>query len=208
MKTKCNRFFIVFTLLLACLGHFSTATGQYEYGPERLPEPEAENRAGKFFIAPDFGLMFGTVTRIDVSPALGYYLTNRLSIAIGGRYEFLKDSRQYTFNNYKTHIYGMRAYSELDVIRNLDKVIPLGINSAIFGHIEYEGLSLEKRYFDYPTYPLDGRFWYSTTLIGVGLRQPAGQRAAFSLLFLWDTDTSSFSLYTNPILRMGFQLYF
>ncbi len=169
---------------------------------------EDEGTAGKFFIAPDFGLVLGTVTRIDLSPALGYYLTNRLYAAAGPRYEFLKDSRQYfPFAKYKTHIYGLRAYAGLDIVRDLNNVIPLGLNLGLFGHIEYEGLSLERQYFDYPSYPPEGRFWHSTALVGAGIRQPAGNKAAFNLLFLWDTDTSTRSLYNSPVIRMGFLIF-
>ncbi len=176
------------------------------YGQYYNEQPEDDSHAGHFFIAPDFGLMLGTVTRIEVSPSLGYNLTDRLSVAVGGRYEFLKDSRQYfPYISYSTNIFGIRAYSELDVIKNLNKVIPLGMNSGIFGHIEYEGLSLDRQYFDYP--PQAGRLWHSTMLLGGGLREQAGQRVSFSILALWDTDTSSRSLYTNPIIRMGFQIY-
>ena len=203
MKNNAYRIILFLFSFLVFIFHDSSLSAQVE----SLPEDDVEN-AGRFFIAPDFGLMLGTVTRIEVSPALGYYLTNRISVAAGGRYEYLKESRSYySYNAYSTHIYGMRLYGELDVIKNLNNVIPLGLNSGIFGHIEYEGLSLEKQYFDFPYYPANGRFWHSTALIGAGLRQPAGQRASFNLLFLWDTDTSSRSLYNNPIVRMGFQIY-
>ncbi|HYW96127.1 MAG TPA: hypothetical protein VE870_11100 [Bacteroidales bacterium] len=195
--------FYIFAMLFALLSSLPVMS-QYQSGAEE----ENQEKAGTFFIAPDFGLMLGTVTRIDISPSLGYYLTNRLSVAIGGRYEYLSDSRQYSYyRNFKTHIFGTRAYAELDVIQNLNNIIPLGMNSGIFGHIEYEGLSLERAYFDYSSPGLSGRFWHSTMLIGAGLRQPAGNRVAFNILVLWDTDTTLGTLYNNPVIRMGFVIY-
>ena len=199
----------VLTITLLMAGHSLSLKAQYQFPDEERKAPEEQSMAGKFFIAPDLGLMLGTITRIEVSPAFGYYLTDRLSVAVGGRYEYLKDSRNfYPYQSYSTNIYGVRAYTELDVIKDLNNVIPLGLNLGIFGHLEYEGLSLEKKYFDLTSPYGDGRFWYSTSLIGGGIRQPAGQRASFNLLFLWDMNSSINSLYNNPIFRMGFQIYF
>ncbi len=205
MKKKSNGSIKRFFALLVLCSFFLPLSAQYQ---TYYDEEYGADNGGKFFIAPDFGLLLGTVTRIEISPALGYYLTNRLSFALGGRYEYIKDSRDYFYyNSYSTNIYGMRAYTELDVIQDLDKVIPLRLHVGIFGHLEYEGLSLERQYFD-PVNQLEGgRFWHSTALIGAGLRQPAGQRVSFNVTFLWDTDSSSRSLYSNPIMRIGFQIF-
>jgi hypothetical protein len=209
MKFQSRRRLLPAVLIFMSTFFSVCVSAQYNFPDEERKANNEQSVAGKFFIAPDLGLLLGTVTRIEVSPAIGYYLTERISVAVGGRYEYLKDSRNYyQMYSYKTNIYGLRAYTELDVIKNFDNVIPLGLSLGIFGHLEYEGLSLERKYFDYPNYPSEGRFWYSTALVGGGIRQPAGQRASFNLLFLWDTDTSIASLYSNPILRMGFQIYF
>ena len=192
----------IFLILTGIFGGLTAASAQYR------GEDDEEKTAGKLFIAPDFGLTLGTVTRIDLSPAFGYYLTNRISVAAGPRYEYLRDSRQYfPFSRYQTHIFGVRAYAGLDVIRDLNNIIPLGLHLGIFGHIEYEGLSLERQYFDYPYFPPEGRFWHDTALVGAGIRQPASNKAFFNLLFLWDTDSPSRSLYESPIIRMGFLIF-
>jgi len=166
-------------------------------------------RKGQFFISPDFGLLIGTVTSIEFSPMLGYYLTNRLSIAGGLRYEYFKDSRAYFgYDQYKTSIYGPRLQVRFTFIENIDKILPIGMNTAIFVQAENETLSLERKYFDFPSYSDQGRFWKNFTLIGGGIRQPAGRNLVFNAVVLWDIDNTLSSPYVNPIIRIGFQYNF
>jgi hypothetical protein len=54
-------------------------------------------------------------------------------------------------------------------------------------------------------YYLSGdRLWIDNLLVGAGLRQPVGKRAAINLLILWDVTQNDYSPHTNPIFRMGF----
>ena len=67
---------------------------------------EEIDRKGQFYLAPDIGLMLGTTTRIEVAPMLGYYVTNRFTLAAGARYEYYNYSKKYYgINGYETSIY-------------------------------------------------------------------------------------------------------
>ncbi len=168
-----------------------------------------DNKKGRFFIAPDIGLLIGTVTSIELSPMLGYYVTNRFSVAAGFRYEYYKDSRAYFgLEPYKTSIYGPRAQVRYTFIENIDNILPLKMYTALFVQAENETLSLESEYFGFPNYSDEGRFWKNFTLIGGGLRQPAGRNFFLNMVILWDIDNSIVSPYNNPILRIGFQYNF
>lgn len=168
-----------------------------------------ESRKGKFFITPEFGLQFGTITKIELAPMFGYYLTHRLSVGLGGRYEYFRDTRDYLYNTeMKTNIYGLRGFARFIVIDDFDNIVPIGMNTSVFAHAELEGLNLENRFFNAPVYPDEGRFWYATALLGGGILQQSGPRSAFSAMVLWDVDSSSKSPYINPIFRMGFQFIF
>ncbi len=161
---------------------------------------------GKFFISPDFGLIVGTITRIEVSPVLGYYVSDRLSLAAGFTYQYYKQSGDY-FVNFKTNIYGPRAYASYILIKNLGEILPVQSNIEILTHLEYEALSLENKYF--ALIPSEtGRFWFHTALIGGGISQTTSQRIKLNALILWDVDTSTLSPNSNPIIRIGIQIMF
>jgi hypothetical protein len=137
---------------------------------------------------------------------LGYYLTNRLTLAAGARFEYYNYSRRYYGNfGYETMIYGPRMQARYVVIRNIDNIIPLRLNMGIFVQAEQEFLSLERRYYDFPSSSDDGRFWKPITLAGAGISQQAGRNAFFNVTVLWDLDNTFSSPYINPIIRFGFQ---
>ena len=161
------------------------------------------NYKGKFFIAPDFGLIIGNSTQIELSPAIGYYFTNRFSMAAGFKYEYYKLTQLY-LNNFETNIFGPRLYARYSIIKNLGDIAPVQSNIEILAHAEFESLSLEQKYFMNPN--SEGRFWYNTVLIGGGLSQIASPRIKFNAIILWDVDTSTKSPFSNPIFRIGIQI--
>jgi hypothetical protein len=190
---------ILFTLLFVLYLPVNSQYGGYN--------EDEESRKGLFFVTPEFGLQFGTVTRIELAPLFGYYLTDRFSLGLGGRYEYFRDTRYYQ-NNIETNIYGLRGIARLILINDFSDIIPFGTNTSVFAHTEVEGLNLERKYYDPPSYPIDGRFWFYTALVGGGILQQTSPRSAFSAMVLWDVDSSSKSPYINPIFRMGFQFFF
>lgn len=56
------------------------------------------------FIGGSFGLAFGTYTFIDISPVLGYRITENFSVGAGPIYQYFRD-KSYT-PDYKTSVYG------------------------------------------------------------------------------------------------------
>ncbi len=171
-------------------------------------QQDQQQYKGQFYIAPDFGLMLGSVNRIEISPACGYHLTDRFSLAAGFKYEFYSETRLYNnMSAIKTHIIGPRLFARYTVLNNLDDFLPIGLNASLFAHTEFEGSSLERKYFINTSFHESGRFWYNTILIGGGFSQVASDRVNLNILVLWDTYTGSIALYTNPIIRFGFQFY-
>ena len=169
---------------------------------------EEESLKGEFYLAPDFSLMLGTINNIEVSPAFGYHITDKFSIAAGFKYEFYSNTRLYSYQQtVKTHIYGPRAFARFTFFKNLGDFLPIGMNTGLFAHAEFESSSLEKKYFIYATNPDNGRFWYSTVLVGGGISQTASERVQVNVLILWDTNGGNISLYSNPVIRFGFQFF-
>lgn len=179
------------------------------FNPPDSSGQEEIDRKGQFYLAPDIGLMLGTTTRIEVAPMLGYYVTNRFTLAAGARYEYYNYSKKYYgIYGYETSIYGPRLQARYVLIRNIDNIIPLRLNMAIFVQAEQEFLSLERKYFDFPSYPDEGRFWQPFTLVGAGFNQQVGRNSFMNIVVLWDIDNTISSPYTNPIIRFGFQFGF
>ena len=167
-------------------------------------DDELTNVRDRLFFGGNFGLQFGTITNIEISPLIGYYITSRLASGIGIKYEYYKDSRDYSYLNYETNIYGGSLFSRYLIIKNMSETIKLGINSSIFTHAEYEMLSLERKYFEFPPTLEDGRFIVHSILVGGGLLQPIGRRSAFLMMVLWNLNESAQSPYHNPVIRIGF----
>ena len=156
----------------------------------------------RLFFGGDFGLSFGTNTYINLSPIVGYKVTNRLSAGLGPIYIFEK----YKYYNFKTSTYGGKAFLSFTVFQDIGKYLNIGIGNIIL-HAENEVISVEKLYFDNTTgriYTMDERLWIDNLLVGGGLNQPFGSRGGINIFVLWDVTQNQYSPHSNPIVRLGF----
>ncbi|MBI5218367.1 MAG: hypothetical protein HY958_05505 [Bacteroidia bacterium] len=158
----------------------------------------------KIFWGGSIGFSIGTITQIDFSPLVGVNITERWKAGIGGTYQYYKDNRP--LYNFETDIYGGRVFSSFVVIDDLKKVFPVNSNGcSIFLHGEVELLSLESRVFDpLHKYPGTDRFYIDSYLLGAGIRQKIGARAFINLTVLWNLNDLTYSPYSNPVIRLGF----
>ncbi len=158
----------------------------------------------RMYVGGNFGLQFGTLTDIEVSPHLGYYIYPRWSAGFGITYEYYNKKASY-YNPFviKTHMYGWNLFTTVDLIPDLGKIFRAGSGVAILGHAEYERLSLERIYFEYP-YNNTGRFWMDSFLVGGGIKQAIGKRSSIYIMVLWNINETINSPYSNPILKFGF----
>lgn len=152
----------------------------------------------RLFFGGSFGLQFGTTTDIAVSPVAGIWLLPRLAVAAGPNYRFYKSP----FIG-RTDIYGGRAYTEFYVIRDLNNIIPIGLNFGFFLHGEDELLSLESGFWKDPPY-ISKRFLVNTGLAGVGISQPMGRRSSMNMMVLWTLNDTQYQIYGNPEFRFSF----
>jgi hypothetical protein len=195
-----RKLFPILLLLAALLISWSSLCAQ--------SREETDDPPGKFFISPDIGLVFGTVTRIEFSPSLGYHITPGLVVGTGGRYEYYREKDFFNqLMDIQTNIYGYRFFTRLTILKSIDDFIPINIPIGIFGHAEYESLSLEERYFRVGQPNSDKRFWLNSILAGGGISQRTGARTYFNIIILWDLTNSASSPYVNPIMKFGLQFY-
>jgi hypothetical protein len=186
---RCTSLKNIFTILFL-LFSFSIASGQRK---REEPPPFKE----RLFFGGNFGLQFGTITDIQVSPIIGVWLLPRVAVALGPDYRFYKDPYD------GTHIYGVKSYLQFVVIRNINSFLPIGANTGIFLHLENELLSLESSFWKNPPYTSD-RFYINTLLGGGGISQQIGRRASLNFMFLWALNESAYSFYGNPEIRVSF----
>jgi len=177
------------------------AKGQYQ--------PEEESRRGRFFLIPEFWLSFGSRTYVEVAPLVGYHVFDRLVVGLGPHYIFQSQkATSYYPYGFQTHVFGLKGFARFALITHAEQFLPINLFSDLFVHAEYEGMSLEKQYYYTPTYPENGRFIYHAILVGGGFNQRVGMNSAFSFMVLWNLNESSMSPYSNPIFRLGFNMYF
>ena len=154
---------------------------------ENRSEQLFEDFKNRIFFGGNVGAQFGNYTFVDLSPLVGYRITEDFSAGIGVTYNFLQFRSGNT--RYKTDIYGGRVFARYFVWENL------------FLHGEYEVLNGQ---WDYSS----DRFNIENILGGGGYRQMLSDRAAMTLLVLWNFKQNNYSLYSNPIIRAGFTFGF
>ena len=201
-----SRIIIMATLLLAIsypsLIAQSNKEDQFPY--DQKSENGTPALKDRLFFGGNMGLMFGTITDIQISPVVGYWLLPRLAIAVGPTYRFFKSADYY--NQYpvdKTSIYGAKTYAQLVVIQDISSFIPMGSHTGIFLHIEDELLSLQANFWKYPLNP-PGRFYLNTVLLGGGISQQIGRRSSMDFMVLWPLNESDYNIYNKPEIRISF----
>ena len=160
----------------------------------RTSKPPVNER---IFFGGSFSLALGTITNIEFAPIAGIWLFPRVSIAAGPSYQFYKDPFD------RTDIFGARTYMQYVVIQDINKLIPISANTAIFLHGEYEALSLENSFWATGSYS-SKRFGINTMLGGFGLNQPLGIRSSVNLMILWAITENNYGIYDSPEIRVGF----
>lgn len=170
-------YLIICTLILAVVPLQAQDSTRQENSPSRLP-------MDKIFFGGYFGLTFGTVTNIELSPQVGYHITPRFDAGLGISYRYYNDSR-YKFS---TQMYGGNVFTRLFVFQNL------------FAYAEVEQINLEVLNLQYEY----ERKWVNSVFVGGGYQQKMGERFAVNLMILWNVNETRYSPYTNPIIRMGF----
>ena len=163
------------------------------------PDGGRSGNGRRYFFGGNFGLQFGSITNIEVSPIAGYRIFPWFSVAAGPKYQLYGEN--YAGFKFTTHIYGARSFARIMVIGDFDEFIPLGFHGGLFAHGEFEALSLERQYFDLSG--TEGRFWLKSVLVGGGISQPLSERASANIMLLWNLNETANTLYNNPILRFG-----
>ena len=165
---------------------------------------EGDRPADRIFFGGNFGLQFGSVTFIDVSPLIGYRVTEEFSAGIGFTYQYVKyddilitevinGQLRLREADYETSVYGGRVFGRYY------------FGERYFAHSEIEMLSME--YYDkHRQEPDFVREWVPGFLVGGGIYQPIGSRSGFMATILYNLlYDNARSVYSSPlVIRFGF----
>ncbi|MFH0843138.1 MAG: hypothetical protein V1903_11005 [Bacteroidota bacterium] len=150
----------------------------------------------RLFFGGSFGLQIGTITDIELSPIAGFWVLPRLAVAAGPNYRFYKEPLG------RTDIWGGRVYTEFVVIRDINSLIPIGLNMGIFVHFEDEFLSLDSEFWQIPS--VTNRYNINTLLAGAGISQPVGRCSSVNMMVLWALNEAEYNIYSSPEFRVTF----
>ncbi len=139
------------------------------------------------FTGGGFGLSFGNITNINLSPQFGYRVTDNFWAGVGVTYIYFSE-RYPGFPKFTTNIFGGRVFLRYIVWK------------GIFVHAENEILNLQ-RYDD-----LNKRIWVNSLMAGAGYQQPLGGNSSIYLMALFNFTESQYTPYINPIVRFGFNI--
>ncbi len=198
MKKGCILRSVVLVLIL--LLQFANANAQSKV-------KETKKFSDKIFYGGSIGLLFGTVTRVDILPQIGMWVIPSWAIGFGGRYTFRKERFSILSSEskpYKAHIWGVSGFTQILPFPDLDKTFHIGIHGGPIFQGEWEGLYLDKGMINPELSANGGKGWVHLFLAGLGYRFPLGDKAALNLLAMWNLTNSQYSPYTsNPTLRIN-----
>ena len=191
----------IFTLNTAFAQRYRNRDQQpQQYNDRQMTQDSLDNQsfADRLVKGANFDLSIYPNTYIDVSPLIGYRITPKLQAGIGISYIYTNDlypvydANGNIISTYRQEesAYGARVYAEYDVV-------PLG-RSLLFAHFEFEDMNVP--YTDPTTYKI-ARYWLQSPYIGIGLREPIGQKAFINFSVLLNTSYNQFAQY-NPFTQV------
>jgi len=146
----------------------------------------------RLYIGGNVGLLFGSTTLIELSPQVGYRLTDRFVPGIGFTYIYQKYKDYYGYT-YENSVYGGSVFAKYF------------FTEKFFSHVEFENLNVEYYYELYNQLVID-RKWVSSFYIGGGYSQPLGERGFAQIMILFELIQDPWYPYyrSNPIIKIGF----
>lgn len=185
------------TVFLAML--FTTNLMAQDDSTEVASPPQRERipLKDRIYFGGNLGLQFGNQTYIDISPLVGYKLTEKFSAGFGVTYIYYRLKQEYTNGSqtltykYETNIYGGRVFARYFFIESL------------FAHVETELLNLEV--YD-PIMNTEQRKNILSPFIGGGYVQRIGDHSGIYLMLLYNINETPDSPYTNPVIRIGINI--
>lgn len=169
-------------VLFICSNHVNAQTDEFQ-------NKKKSDLRSRLYFGGGFGLQFGTVTLIELSPLAGYKITPRLSAGISPTYKYYSYKGYYgPSQNLKTNVFGGSIFARCMLFQ------------GVFAHTEYESLFYNTR----ETGNMKASQQYNSWFLGGGYQQNVGGNAGMYILVLWNLLDQMDSPYSNPVIRVGF----
>ncbi|MDF2158687.1 hypothetical protein [Algoriphagus sp. CAU 1675] len=180
MSSLKSKIFVLF--LGIALGLSSPSFAQRE-----IPADSASLK-DRLYYGGNFGMQFGTITLVDISPLVGVMITPRFSSGLGFTYQYFNDRR---YMGGVTSSYGGRIFSRYNVLPNI-------FLQGEFESINFENYNLVTDRFE--------RIWSNALFVGGGYFAPFGSRGGANFTFLYNLrHDNRRSPYGEPyVIRVGF----
>lgn len=176
-KLNFMKYFIPIFILLCFIS--SSANSQ---NVDKRSSNRREKVEHPYIIGGGLGLQFGTITFIELSPKVGYRLTEHFTTGLGGTYQYFRDRRAGL--DYSTTVYGGALFAQHDIWNNF------------YAYAEFEYLTYEDYY--------NVQVVSENILIGGGYKQWLSSRAYAYLSLLYNINETYKTPYSNPVFRTGF----
>jgi hypothetical protein len=188
-------------LLLVSLTAFSQVEEPVRSDSTKKGKKEKMPLSERIVFGGDIGLSFGSITYIKLAPVVGYRVLPRLTLGAGPIYIYEK----YKNFGFETSTYGGKVTASFTVLRGSDLGDQFALGNIML-HVENEVVSVEN--YNDARYDYGDRLWIDNFLVGGGISQAIGERAAISIFVLWDITQNKNSpyYYTSPIIKFGFSL--
>jgi len=168
---------------------FFTGPSSLKAQSDEFQNKQKSDFRSRLYFGGGFGLQFGTVTLIELSPLAGYKITPRLSAGISPTYKYYSYKGYYgPSQNLKTNVFGGSIFARCMLFQ------------GFFAHTEYESLFYNTR----ETGNVIASQQFNSWFLGGGYQQNMGGNAGMYILVLWNMLDQINSPYTNPVIRVGF----
>ncbi len=187
-------------LLIVAVSLAGSAAAQYTTPVEEDVSEKKGFDPSRLFFGGNFGLTFGNFTFINVSPVVGYRLTEKFSAGTQINFIYQSNKIEYAPNIYDKSEY---AYVGLGVFGRYNPIKFLLLNvqpemNYIWGKTKY--VSVGNTY----EYKQEGKF-VPSVLVGAGAAIPTGARGAMMVMIQYDIVQNDLSPYgRNAFFTFGF----
>jgi len=213
---RLNLLRIVFGIIFVISGSINV----YSQSNSKPAEPKS-SFADRLYFGGALGLSIGSYSSlIDLSPIVGYALTDDFIVGIGLTYKYYRYKDYYALLDdngqvvdvfdFKTNMYGGSIWARYFLTKTEIPVI-----ENLFLHGEVEPLTFVNNYKYSPSGNVLDRYGnryveekerinMTGVFLGGGLSQPVGGRSYMYIEVLWDFNEELYSPYSNPRIRIGF----
>lgn len=183
-----NRHSLTYLIYIGALLVASVLPSNRIQAQDIRPENQKQfNLREHLYFGGGFGLQFGSVTLIEISPLVGYKITPKLSAGLSPSYKYYgyKDYYGYKVNS---NVFGGSVFARYYII------------PSIFAHSEFETLYFNTKVTGYEK----SLQQINSFFVGGGYNQVIGNNSGMYLMVLWNLNDTQDSPYSNPVIRLGF----